>query len=143
MQGTEIARRLAEIDVFANLSESVRGDLANRATRLQFRPGSIITEQGGDGASFNLITEGTAVVEVDGVEKVTLGVGAYFGEIALIDRQPRSATVKAGEEGAKVAAMSALNFAPLLEDPEVCQQLLAVLCARLRKAESSTKSQEI
>lgn len=143
MQGTEIARRLADIDVFASLPETARQDLAGRATRLQFRPGSVITEQGGDGASFNLITEGTAVVLVDGVERVTLGVGDYFGEIALIDRQPRSATVKAGDEGAKVAAMSALSFAPLLDDPEVCKGLLAVVCARLRKVEAAGRGSEI
>ena len=39
MQGTEIARRLADIDVFASLPETARQDLAGRATRLQFRPG--------------------------------------------------------------------------------------------------------
>ncbi len=140
MQGTQIAHRLAEIDLFAGLSDATRQELAQRATRMTFEAGALITEQGESGASFVLITDGTADVEVNGVRRATLSAGAYLGEIALIDRQPRSATVRAGADGTGVAAISPLAFAPVLDDPAACKGLLAVLCARLRAAETANRS---
>lgn len=139
MQGTQIAHRLAEIDLFAGLSDAARQELAQRATRMTYRAGEVITEQGGEGASFILITDGSADVEVNGVSRATLQTGDYLGEIALIDRQPRSATVRAGADGTSVATISPLAFAPVLDDAAVCKGLLAVLCARLRKAEAANR----
>ncbi len=140
MQGTQIAHRLAEIDLFAGLSDATRQELAQRATRMTFEAGALITEQGEAGASFVLITDGTADVEVNGIRRATLSAGDYLGEIALIDRQPRSATVRAGEGGVSVAAISPLAFAPVLDDPAACKGLLAVLCARLRAAEAASRA---
>jgi CRP/FNR family cyclic AMP-dependent transcriptional regulator len=140
MQGTQIAHRLAEIDLFAGLSDATRQELAQRATRMTFEAGALITEQGEEGASFILITEGSADVEVNGVLRATLQTGDYLGEIALIDRQPRSATVRAGEGGVSVATVSPLAFAPVLDDPAACKGLLAVLCARLRAAEAASRA---
>jgi CRP-like cAMP-binding protein len=140
MQATQIMRSLAEIDVFSSLPESTLQRLAEGLTQRSYQPGSLITEQGGDGSSFILITEGTADVEVNGVRKATLDEGDYLGEIALIDRQPRSASVRAGAGGTKVAELSALNFAPVLDDAAVCKGLLRTLCARLRAAEVARSS---
>ncbi len=137
MQQTELARKLAAVDLFAGLSDAVRADIAGRAVQISHRPGAVVTEQGAEGVGFYYVTEGSADVLVGGNKVAELGPGSYFGEITLIDRQPRSATVVAGADGLRTSTVSALSFEPLLNDPAVCQALLKVLCARLRAAEAA------
>jgi CRP/FNR family transcriptional regulator, cyclic AMP receptor protein len=136
MQEAELAKRLGEVEFFAGLSDATRRQVAERCVQLTHRPGKAVTEQGGQAGGFHLILSGTAVVEVGGVPTATLGEGAGFGEISLIDGEPRSATVIAGEGGLTTAAVSPLAFRPLLDDPEVAHSLLRVVTARLRAAEA-------
>lgn len=143
MPASQIASRLAEIDLFADLPEATREDLAGRTTTMTYPAGGVITEQGGEGASFCLLVTGSADVEVGGQPRATLGPGDYFGEIALIDRRPRTATVRAGADGATVATISALSFAPVLDDATACRTLLAVVCARLRTAEAAAQASSL
>ena len=89
------------------------------------------------GVCFYVILEGSADVEVHGEHRITLGAGQYFGETSLIDGQPRSATVVAGPEGMTAFALTAFDFAPILEEnPPVALALLKVLASRLRAAEA-------
>jgi CRP/FNR family transcriptional regulator, cyclic AMP receptor protein len=136
MQEPELARRLAAIEFFSGLTEAKRREIAGHIVQMKHSPGRLLTEQGVEGAGFHLILDGTADVEIGGEVRATLKEGDSFGEISLIDGEPRSATVKAGEDGLVTAALSPLAFAPLLDDPEVSKALLRVLTARLRAAES-------
>jgi CRP/FNR family cyclic AMP-dependent transcriptional regulator len=136
MQEAEVARRLAAVEFFSGLSEAKRRQIAGKMVEMKHNPGRLLTEQGTDGASFHLILDGTAVVEVGGEARATLKDGDSFGEISLIDGQPRSATVIAGEGGLVTAALSSFAFAPWLDDPEVSRGLLRVVTARLRAAEA-------
>lgn len=138
MQEPELARRLASVEFFAGLSEAKRREIAGHVVEMKHSPGRLLTEQGTEGAGFHLILDGTADVEVGGVQRATLKEGDSFGEISLLDGQPRSATVKAGDGGLTTAAISPLSFAPLLDDPEVSKSLLRVLTARLRASEART-----
>ena len=73
---------------------------------------------------------------VGGTDRPALGPGDYFGEISLIDGKPRSATVRA-ETPLTTISLASWSFLPILDDqPEVSKQLLKVLCARVRAAES-------
>lgn len=136
MQEPELARRLASVEFFSGLSEAKRREIAGHIVEMKHSPGRLLTEQGAQGAGFHLILDGTAEVEIAGEVRATLKEGDSFGEISLIDGQPRSATVKAGEGGLTTAALSPLTFEPLLSDPEVSRALLKVLTARLRAAEA-------
>jgi CRP/FNR family transcriptional regulator, cyclic AMP receptor protein len=136
MQEHELARRLAGVEFFAGLSEDTRRQIASRGVQLTHRPGTAITQQGAEGAGFHLILQGSAVVQVGGETRATLGEGDSFGEISLIDGQPRSATVVAGDDGLATMAISPLAFEPLLDNAEVSRTLLKVVTARLRAAEA-------
>jgi CRP/FNR family transcriptional regulator, cyclic AMP receptor protein len=136
MQEVELAKLFGDVEFFSGLPEPTRREIARRTVQLTHRAGTAVTEQGGSSTGFHLITDGSAVVLVGGVERATLGPGAGFGEISLIDGQPRSATVVAGPDGLTTAALSPLAFGPLLDDPGVAKALLSVITVRLRAAEA-------
>ena len=138
MQEFELTRRLGQVEFFSGLSEGVLREIAGRGVQLTHRPGSAITLQGAESVGFHLVLSGTATVEVGGNTVNTLAEGDSFGEISLIDGQPRSASVIAGESGLSTLAISPLAFGPLLDDAEVSRTLLRVVTSRLRAAEART-----
>jgi CRP-like cAMP-binding protein len=76
-------------------------------------------------------------VNVGGRYRTSLGPGDYFGEIALIDGGPRSATVTAASD-LETLSMASFNLRALLkEQPQVAFKLLVQLCQRLRSSEQS------
>ena len=134
----EIVQALGATDLFAGLGKKALGSIASQARLVHHQPGKDITEQGGGAAGFHLIKEGTASVHVGGKDRPDLGPGDYFGEISMIDGQPRSATVHA-ETDMTTISIPSWSFHPILEEePEVGKVLLKVLCARLRSAEAGS-----
>ncbi|NUS00519.1 MAG: cyclic nucleotide-binding domain-containing protein [Kribbellaceae bacterium] len=130
---------LEKIDLFHGLSRDTLSDLIERGTTLKVPAGQHVVEQGANDAGLQVVLEGSAEVEVNGVDREPLGVGDYFGEVSLIDGLPRSATVVAGPDGLTTFALSALAFAPVVkENPDVAQALLKALTARLRSLESGS-----
>ena len=131
----EIVEALGRTDLFAGLGRKHLASIASQARLVRHPEGKDITEQGGGAAGFHLIKEGNASVHVSGHDRPGLGPGDYFGEISMIDGEPRSATVHAESEMVTISIPS-WSFHPILEEePEVAQVLLKVLCARLRAAE--------
>lgn len=130
---------LAKIDLFEGFSQDTLSDLIERGTTLKIPAGSHVVEQGANDAGLQVVLAGSAEVEVNGVGRAPLSVGDYFGEISMIDGQPRSATVVAGPDGLSTFALSSLAFAPLVrENSEVAQALLKALTARIRALESQS-----
>ena len=91
-----MCRPLRGIPLFDELSPSQVRSIARLASRVGFAPGQTIIKEGDDSHAVYVIREGAAKVTVGGVEQGTLSPGSYFGEIAVIDGGPRSATVTAG-----------------------------------------------
>jgi len=84
-----------------------------------------------------LILDGNAVVRPPGKRVVKLGMGDFFGELALIDNSPRSATVEAQNE-VLLARIASKDFLKMLnKEPKVSLVLLRTLAARLRASEAS------
>jgi CRP/FNR family cyclic AMP-dependent transcriptional regulator len=130
---------LTKIDLFEGLSKDTLSDLIERGTTLKVPAGSHVVEQGAEGAGLQIVLEGSAEVEVNGIAREPLAAGDYFGEISLIDGLPRSATVVAGPDGLSTFALSALAFQPVVkENAEVAQALLKALTARIRRLESDS-----
>src|SRR5438309_10582172 len=102
---------LAEVPLFAGLKgKQIKSVASAFARERSYDAGEVIEKEGGSAVAFYLITGGS--VEVRKGEKLvtTLGRGQFFGEMALIDKQPRSATALSVASGTKVLVMPVGNF---------------------------------
>jgi CRP/FNR family transcriptional regulator, cyclic AMP receptor protein len=89
------AQRLKDIPLFASLKEKERQQVAQWADELEIREGERLVNQGAFAHEFFAILEGTAEVTKDGETLTELGPGDFFGEIALLEEERRTASVTA------------------------------------------------
>jgi CRP/FNR family transcriptional regulator, cyclic AMP receptor protein len=109
--------------------------IINYATEVGHPEGKVIVIEERPGVGFHLLLEGTAAVSVKGRKLRTLGPGDSFGDIAVIDGGPRSASVTAESELVTLS-LAPWEFKPLiLAHPQLAYKLLLKLCALLREAE--------
>ena len=107
--------------------------IGDMTTEVSFAPGEAIVREGDLGDAFFVITAGNAVVEHAGQQLRELGEGDFFGEISLIDGQPRTATITATDE-VSALTLGRMQFQRLLDEhPSVRLELLMALTERLRK----------
>src|SRR5262249_61329225 len=98
--------------------------------------GEVTAEEGKHGIGFFIIESGTATISIHGDQVATFGPGQYFGEIALIDDGPRTATVTA-ESDLNCYVLIAWDFRPLVKsDATLAWGLLEGLARMLRAAQS-------
>ena len=97
--------------------------------------GRMLTEQGTIGREFFLIVEGQASVKRNNRKVATLGPGQYFGELALLDRRPRSASVISDTE-MELLVLGQRQFNAVLDSvPALSRKLLAAMATRLRESD--------
>src|SRR5262245_9095999 len=122
---------LEGIPLFSGLSRNERASIAGSMKPRSLEPGESIAVEGEQGVGFFVIESGTARVTVGGDERRSLGPGDYFGEIALIARTPRSATVTA-ETPVRCYGLTSWEFRPIVQDnATVAWSLLEALAKML------------
>jgi CRP-like cAMP-binding protein len=133
---------LAEVPLFATLSRRDLGRLVKAGHEVTYPPGTELTSDADRGVCFFVIADGEARVDVKGTEVRRLGPGQYFGEMALIDRSTRSATVTAVTD-VRCFVMTQWQFRPFAtEHPDVAWALLEAMVRRVREAEARTAPAE-
>ena len=127
---------LRKVPLFSSLDDNELESLADEFNERRFSPGDSIALEGAGGLMFFVVESGEASVEVQGEEVGTLGAGDHFGEIALIDRRPRTATVTA-QTDLRTYGLPVFVFRPFVEArPQVAWKLLEAMADRLEAAES-------
>lgn len=127
---------LRNVGLFSALEDKDLASLADEFNERRFSPGETIALEGAGGLMFFVVESGEAAVDVRGEEVGTLGPGDAFGEIALIDRRPRTATVTAKTD-LVTYGLPVFVFRPFVEArPEVAWKLLEQMADRLNAAES-------
>ncbi len=124
---------LAGLPLFARISKRRLRKIASLAQIQEFSPGAIVVEVGQPSNAFYLILGGRA--KVVGKSRRTLGTGDYFGEMGLIDGEPRSATIVADGE-LQAMKLPRRPFLKLLnQEPQIATAMMAELAARIRRLE--------
>lgn len=127
---------LGAVDLFAGLSRKEVGLVLQYTRDIDYPAGKVVVREGEEGGRFFLIVSGTAIVTRRGRRIRKLGPGDLFGDIALLDGEPRSATVEA-ETPLSTLSLAMWHFrGALRENPSIALKLLLVLCKRLREAET-------
>ena len=86
---------LRKVPLFGACDDKQLAFIATQVEEMDFPVGHVLCKQGESGGEFFVIVSGTAEVKRDGRSVRQLGAGDFFGEIALIDHGPRTATVTA------------------------------------------------
>lgn len=115
---------LAELELFRELALPELVKVYNLFSTLAVQPGSEVIREGDPGEQLFVIVDGQFRISREGRELATLGRGAHFGEMALLNRRARSATVVA-LESARLLALDRSNFDVFLHaEPQIAAKIL-------------------
>jgi CRP-like cAMP-binding protein len=129
------AELIRGISIFSDLDDASIAQLKTDFIEREFEPGQQIAIEGEGGLNFFVVEDGTADVTVSGKTVASLGAGASFGEVALVDKSARSSTVTATSR-VRAYALPIWSFRSFAESrPSVTWKLLELLAERLRAAE--------
>ncbi len=127
--------QLAAVPLFAGVSKKGMRQICEMAKELTFDEGDEVTVEATRGGRFHLILDGKASVITGGRRVATLGPGDTIGEMALLDGEPRSATVCALEP-LRTLSLTSWNFRTLLrKEPTIMEKVLLQLVTRVRAAD--------
>lgn len=127
---------LRRVPLFEDLTDDELGQVALLFKERTFPAGETVVKEGADGATFYVIESGEATVSVGGKELARLGGGDFFGEIALLDEDVRSASIVADTE-LSCFGLTYWEFRPLvLENGAIGWKLAHSLARKLRAAQS-------
>src|SRR4051794_19822358 len=130
---------LRTVPVFSDLSDADIESLSRLCTRRRYPKDTVVFFENEEGDSFFVIVEGRIKVTIlgdDGREVILsiLGPGDFFGEMALLDNEPRSATAIAVEETELISLARADFQGAMTENPSILTALIRILTGRLRRA---------
>jgi CRP/FNR family transcriptional regulator/CRP/FNR family cyclic AMP-dependent transcriptional regulator len=121
--------------MFSNLSQRHLREISKHADQVKVEGGTVLAQQEKKGWEFIFIVGGRAQVKKDGKVINQLAAGDFFGEISLIDGEPRTATVTA-ETDMTLLVVNKTSFDHLLDKiPGLQRKILISLCQYLRRAE--------
>jgi len=128
---------MANIGLFGACSRDELASLARLFDEVERPAGTVLTHEGDAGKEFYVIVDGIASASVGGQEVATLGPGGFFGEMSLLDRAPRAATVTAQTDLTLLVA-DAQSFSSLVDEaPSVGMRMMRTMSERLRTVEST------
>jgi CRP-like cAMP-binding protein len=138
-----MARKKGKIDVLQNVwlfsacTSKELGRIASLVDEAEVPKGATLTKEGATGKEFFAVAEGAATAKLRGKKIASYGPGDFFGEMALIDQGPRSATITA-DSPMKLYVLDSRSFSTLIDrHPAVARKILRGLAGRLRKAEKA------
>lgn len=129
---------LSRVPLFSACSQKELRDVASLGTPLDVKAGRELTREGERGAEFFLVLDGSATCVINSKKVATYGPGDWFGEMALLDQGPRSATITA-QSPMRVLVVSAQEFGGLIANaPSIGRKMLQTMAQRLRETDKKS-----
>ena len=123
---------LKKVPLFAGLDDRELGQIASSMRERRYSAGDSVTQEGAGGVGFFVVEEGEADVTVGGDARGSVGPGDYFGEIALINESPRTATLTARTDMV-CYGMTPWDFRPLVEsNSTIAWKLLTAMAEKMK-----------
>lgn len=133
-------RHLERVPLFSGFSENELRHVAEISKIIEAPKGTVLTEMGKPGDSFVVIIDGRAAVQTQIGVGDPLQPGDLFGEMSLIDGEPRSATITATSD-VRLLVVERSHFWRLLDEtPELTRRILMVLSRRVRRLEQAVNA---
>ena len=127
-----IVETLQKAPLWSGLTEKELKIIARSFKELKYETGDVIVRKGEAGVGFYLIADGTVEVRSNGKVLSKLGPGQFFGEMSILDGQPRSADVVALEPS-RCLALTSWSFKSIVSShPKMALKLLQESVRRLR-----------
>jgi CRP/FNR family cyclic AMP-dependent transcriptional regulator len=130
----DVVERLSRVPIFSGCSKKELQTVAKAIKQIQHAAGSVVATEGEPGAGLFIIDAGEARVTIGGKTSNTLGPGDFFGEMALLDGGPRTATVTAKTDLSLFVLTEWVYRGLLTEHPSIAIRTLEAVAARLRRA---------
>ena len=134
MASKDVVERLSHVPIFAGCSKKDLQTIAKAVRPIQRAAGEVVASEGEPGAGLFVIDEGEADVTIGGKRLNHLRPGDFFGEMALLDGGPRTATVTATTDMSLYALTEWVYRGLLTEHPSIALRTLEAMAARLRRA---------
>ena len=132
--------KLADVPLFSACSRKDLKRIAKASDEVEVKSGRVLVDQGKTGHEFFLILDGTATVRRNDRKVAELGPGSYFGELALLSREPRDASVVASSD-MKLLILGQREFTGLIDSvPGLASKILAIMAKRLRQSDLKNKA---
>ena len=130
---------LESVPLFRDSSSEVLDRLAEAMTEFEFAADAPIVQQGQVGNGLYIVVSGGVSIVAGSDELARLGPGEFFGELSVIDQQPRAASVYAVGDTVCLALASWDLMVVLEQEPHVAVNMLKGLAARLRMADAQLR----
>ncbi len=136
MSKTSAADHLSNVPMFSSCSKKELAAIAKSSDQLSVGDGYALTTQEESSREAFVILSGKAIVKRNGRKVAELGPGSIIGELGLLDKGPRTATVTA-QGPVEGLVLGPREFAGLLDEvPSISHKLLKALAARVRELDA-------
>jgi CRP-like cAMP-binding protein len=130
-------RHLQRVPIFSGLTEQELRRIAELSRIVEVPAGTVVTEIGQPGEAFFVIIDGTVAVRTPVGAGTQLQPGDFFGEMSLLDGEPRSATVVATTD-LRLLIVDRSHFWRLADEtPDLIRRILMILSRRVRRLEQT------
>ncbi|MGA3406941.1 MAG: cyclic nucleotide-binding domain-containing protein [Candidatus Bathyarchaeia archaeon] len=132
-----VIEMLEKAPLWSGLNKKELKSMVSVSRERRFESGHTIVKKGEGGVGFYLILDGTVEIRSDGNTLSKLGPGQFFGEMSVLDNQPRSADVVTVQPS-RVLILTAWEFKGLISaKPRIALKMLQELVRRLRNTDLS------